>query len=300
VGLRFLDDFLTLAETGNFSRAAEERNVTQPAFSRRIKALESYVGVALIDRRSYPATLTPAGVAFRDAALGIVGQLRHARVLAREAAGKDRDLIRIAALHSIATTYHPAWFAAITRETGDYTVQMTCDNLHNCVQLFLEGSVHWLVVFSHPAVPVFLTPTSFSYLVAERDRLIPVCAPAKSGKPRYPLPGQPGSPLPYLQYGANSYLGKVVDELLRPAANKAHLRLIYEDDLTAGLKAMAVAGHGLAWLPEKVVAAELKSGSLVICGDERWITGLEVRGYTKTGISEELRRALEHGATPAA
>lgn len=297
MGLRFLEDFLKLAETGNFSRAAEERNVTQPAFSRRIKSLETYVGVPLVDRRSYPATLTPAGVAFRNAALGMVKQLQQARTLAREAAGKDRDLIRIAALHSIATTYHPAWYAAISREMGGYTVQMTCDNLHNCIQLFLDGSVHWLVVFSHPAVPIFLAPASHPYLMVERDSLIPVSAPTKSGAPLHPLPGKAGSPLPFLQYGSNSYLGKVVDELLRSVPGKANLRVIYEDDLTAGLKAMAVAGHGVAWLPAKVVAAEMASGQLVRSGDERWATDLEVRAYNKTGFSEQFRHAVEAGVT---
>ncbi|HEY5789464.1 MAG TPA: LysR family transcriptional regulator, partial [Gammaproteobacteria bacterium] len=38
---KLLEDFVCLARTGNFSRAAEERNVTQPAFSRRIRQLES-------------------------------------------------------------------------------------------------------------------------------------------------------------------------------------------------------------------------------------------------------------------
>lgn len=299
MGLRFLEDFLKLAETGNFSRAAEERNVTQPAFSRRIKSLEAYVGVPLVDRRSYPATLTPAGVAFRDAALGIVRELHRARTLARETAGKDRNLTRIAALHSIATSYHPAWYAAITREVGGYTVQMVCDNLHNCIQLFLDGSVHFLVVFSHPAVPVFLAPSSYPFLVVERDRLIPVSAPAKSGAPLYPLPGKPGSPLSYLQYGPNSYLGKVVDELLRSTNNKANLHVIYEDDLTAGLKAMALAGHGLTWLPAKVVAAELAGGRLVQSGDERWVTELEVRAYNRAGFSEQFRHAVETGLAPS-
>ena len=40
MNLSWLDDFLTLAAVGNFSRAAAERHMTQPAFSRRIMALE--------------------------------------------------------------------------------------------------------------------------------------------------------------------------------------------------------------------------------------------------------------------
>ena len=58
MNLIWLEDFLALASTGNFSRAAEERHMTQPAFSRRIRALEEWLGVVLIDRTTHPAALT--------------------------------------------------------------------------------------------------------------------------------------------------------------------------------------------------------------------------------------------------
>ena len=52
MNLTCVDDFLALAATGYFSRAAEERHMTQPAFSRRIRALEEWLGAELFDRRS--------------------------------------------------------------------------------------------------------------------------------------------------------------------------------------------------------------------------------------------------------
>ncbi len=52
MNLSWLDDFLALAASGNFSRAAEERHMTQPAFSRRIRALEEWLGAELFDRSS--------------------------------------------------------------------------------------------------------------------------------------------------------------------------------------------------------------------------------------------------------
>jgi len=66
--LKWLEDFVSLARTGSFSRSAEERHVTQSAFSRRIQALEIWLGVSLIDRSTYPTTLTAAGRAFRETA----------------------------------------------------------------------------------------------------------------------------------------------------------------------------------------------------------------------------------------
>ena len=55
--LNWLEDFLALAERRNFSRAAEARHVTQPAFSRRIRALEDWVGTPLVVRASQGVVL---------------------------------------------------------------------------------------------------------------------------------------------------------------------------------------------------------------------------------------------------
>lgn len=58
MNLTWLEDFLGLASSGNFSRAAGERNMTQSAFSRRVRALEEWLGVALFDRTTHTVTLT--------------------------------------------------------------------------------------------------------------------------------------------------------------------------------------------------------------------------------------------------
>lgn len=49
---KWLEDFVSLAETRSFSRSAQLRHVTQPAFSRRIQALEAWAGADLVDRSS--------------------------------------------------------------------------------------------------------------------------------------------------------------------------------------------------------------------------------------------------------
>ena len=69
---KWLEDFVSLAETRSFSRSAQLRHVTQPAFSRRIQALEAWTGIDLVDRSSYPTRLTPAGETFLAQALEIL------------------------------------------------------------------------------------------------------------------------------------------------------------------------------------------------------------------------------------
>ena len=57
----WLEDFLAIVDEGGFRRAAERRAISQPAFSRRINALEEWVGASLFDRASHSVTLTAAG-----------------------------------------------------------------------------------------------------------------------------------------------------------------------------------------------------------------------------------------------
>jgi LysR family glycine cleavage system transcriptional activator len=59
-----LHAFAVVGETRNFSRAAEQMNVTQPAISKRIRALEHWLGVRLVERRANRIRLTPAGQAY--------------------------------------------------------------------------------------------------------------------------------------------------------------------------------------------------------------------------------------------
>ena len=86
---KWLEDFISLAETHSFSRSAELRHVTQPAFSRRIKSLEAWLGADLIDRTSYPTRLTEAGIVFYEQAVEMLGQI----------ATLNEELLRIWQMH---------------------------------------------------------------------------------------------------------------------------------------------------------------------------------------------------------
>ena len=72
---KWLEDFLLLAQERSFTRAAELRHVTHPAFGRRIRALEEWAGTPLIEAGGGPVRLTAAGEAFRDTAEQMVRTL---------------------------------------------------------------------------------------------------------------------------------------------------------------------------------------------------------------------------------
>jgi hypothetical protein len=72
---KWLEDFLSLAATHSFSRAAEVRGVTQSAFSRRIRALEEWLCADFVNRETHPLTLTEEGKLFRETAEDAVRML---------------------------------------------------------------------------------------------------------------------------------------------------------------------------------------------------------------------------------
>ncbi|MGN0165533.1 MAG: LysR family transcriptional regulator [Lachnospiraceae bacterium] len=70
--IRILRYFLTVAKEQNFTRAAEQLNITQPTLSRQLAALEEELGTALFIRGSRNITLTEAGILLKRRALEII------------------------------------------------------------------------------------------------------------------------------------------------------------------------------------------------------------------------------------
>src|SRR3954469_3771624 len=126
--LKWLEDFVSLARTGSFSRSAEERHLTQPAFSRRVRALESWLGVALVDRSTYPTTLTQAGRAFRETAEEAVRMLHGSRAALQASSRPSHRTVAVAALHTLALTFFPRWLRRIEALTGPLDSRLLPDD----------------------------------------------------------------------------------------------------------------------------------------------------------------------------
>ena len=70
-----------------------------------------------------------------------------------------------------------------------------------------------------------------------------------------------------------------------------NLEAVYENALAEALKAMAVAGHGLAWLPRSLISGALARGELVPAGDSFWHVPLTIRLYRCDGeMTPQVKR----------
>jgi DNA-binding transcriptional LysR family regulator len=273
--LSWLEDFLALAESGSFSRAAERRNLTQPAFSRRIRALEAWTGAALFDRDTRQIRLTLAGERFRPVAEETVRRLMQVREEAREVDSAVSATLRFACTHALSLTFFPDWLRCAEQETPMGSIRLISESLAVCESLMHEGNAQFLLCHQHPAAVPRLEARSFVSLPQGDDVLIPVRAQSTD----LTLPGSEDARLPYLSYSPESGLGRIVGAARTKKDPPAWLEPVFTAHLATAIRAMALTGRGVAWLPLTLIQADLATGRLVRAGSGDWDIPVEIRVY---------------------
>ncbi len=277
--LDWLRDFLALAEHGNFSRAAEARNVTQPAFSRRIRALEEWVGTALFVRSAQGAALTAAGAHFMPETADLVRHLERARRDTFSVGERQTSSLSIAATHALSFTFFPGW---INRHVGLEalgTLNLISDSMSACEQIMLGGEAHFLLCHHSADVPVRFDPQRYPSVKVGTDTLVAVCTPNDDGTPAWPVPGKRGRPTRLLGYGAASGLGRVIAARSHDQPAIGPVETVFTSQLAATLVTMAREGQGAAWLPATLVDDDLHRGRLVRAGPCAFDIPVEIRLY---------------------
>lgn len=294
--LKWLEDFLSLVDTRNFTRSAELRFTTQPAFSRRIRSLEEWIGTPLIERATQPVSLTAAGQKFRPAAEEMLRRLYQAREDIRLLDHAAANTISFTATHSVSLNFFPRWIRRMEEHKGVLFTRLDSNQVEDCVQALQKAHVHFMLCHAHSSVDLHLPADTFASIVVGSDRLLPVTVPDAHGQPMHALPGTRQHPAHYLAYAGTSAIGRAVEHLLEHCADKPQLEQVFVSHLAAVLESMVRAGRGLAWLPESQVKDDLRLGHLVVAGDERWVVPVEIRLFRpKDGLppkSEEFWAAV--------
>jgi len=272
--LNWLRDFICLGRTLSFTRAAEERNITQSAFSRRIKSLESWAGVALVDRASFPVKLTPEGEQFLPVAKDAVAHLLGARQAIRDQDVGDHPFLRFAVLHTISVNFLSTKLEELEHSITNLRTRVISDSLSTCCQLLSDGACDFLLCYRHPGSALVLDESQFARKDIAVDKLVPVAQTKKAKSEKWALPGSDHSHLPYLAYDRTSFLGSVVEHIT--SNRSTHFDIRYVDSLVEAIKRRTLSGGGIAWLPLSSVKAELTNGELTKVGDKSWETTMDL------------------------
>ena len=275
---RWLQDFLSLAEVSNFTEAAATRHSSQPAFSRRIQALESWLGVELIDRSCYPTKLTPAGERFRRTAADMVQNMVDARagILGEPVTGNET--ITFSMPHTLAINNFPDWWKTWSAASGASSCRLLATNVHDAVTAHVAGLADVLLCFHQAQQPIFLDPDHYDRVAIASEWFRPYTA-VRRGQPAFKLPGTGKAPLPLLNYSPSTFLGRMVDLILQSAPVPVHAFKACESDLASAIHNMIVAGHGIGWLPESAAAEAVAKGRIKPAGDNRWSVPLTIFAY---------------------
>ncbi|PSW21542.1 LysR family transcriptional regulator [Photobacterium sanctipauli] len=255
---KWLEDFLVLAEVRNFSLAAAKRNVTQPAFSRRIKALEQTVGAELIDRSKTPVALTASGRLFRITARTLINQMMDGIGQLSDLSKLGGNIVRVAAAHSLATSLVPSIQSELRAGKHNPILSVEAIDVDDAIEELQEGGCDLLLAFDDE----LLRLPPYQSLQIGQAELLPVSACDSDGNALYRLSSN--REVPWLAYSPSSYMGRQV-EVVR---DKVNLQPVFSSSMTDLLKSLALQGVGVAWLPDYAIKQELQEGKVAIVGDE--------------------------------
>lgn len=149
LSLQLLDQFVVLARTKNFTRAAEELHLSQSALSRAIQKLEDQLGQPLFERKPREVVLTELGELLLQRAKHIL-QLMEDTFSELSEAGR-RGRIRLGAIPTIAPYFLPSLLSSFAKKYPDIAVIVQEDTTENLIKRCHHGEID-LAILALPLV----------------------------------------------------------------------------------------------------------------------------------------------------
>jgi len=286
--LKWVKDFLALNSVGNFRIAAQLRGVSQPAFSRRIRALEAWVEAPLFDRSRQPSQLTRAGQVFLPVAQKIVDLADSGKHAIEDLAAEDNEKIRLATLGTLSEIFVPEWLKHLGPfiDSSQFVIRTEFRTIDDYFMALSEKKVDFFITYLAPDIEAperekYDDGTVFTRLTLGCDTLIPVVAPDADGNPPWWLPDQPKGKIPCLHTLSAKSPWQIKAHMEKYYGN-LDFKPVYESSISTTLRGMAIQGFGLAWLPGALVNDDLASGRLVRAAGPGDDLSVEIRIYRCT------------------
>lgn len=176
--IAWIDDLIAIEEKGSLSKAAEARNVTQPAFSRRIAAIEQWFGAEIVNRSNRPLRLSSEMASRMPVVHDVAATLRHLRSELQASQG-DTSKVVVAAQHSLLTSALPK---LLLGKIDEHRMLLKLQSAYpeDGVALLLNRQVDILVAYETQRRPLFGQVPDLERSLITRDRLVPVTSSAET------------------------------------------------------------------------------------------------------------------------
>jgi DNA-binding transcriptional LysR family regulator len=268
--LKWLEDLVAIGKTGNLARAADLRHVTPPAFGRRVRALEAWAGMPLVDREHKPLQLTEAGLQLMKRAQESLQGLHDIREELQRNRQTD-EVLKLATGRTLARSWVADWLVLIGQTVNPKRLEVRTGGLADTLVWLEEGRVDLLVAYHHPAIAQRPRGRGFLQKVLAQDKLVPVRQ--RRLHPR----SKAINALPLLAYAPNLALAGLVEDHLERCPCPDSLQRVLECDSADALMESAIKGMGVCWLPWSLVATACQEGLLEVCWDRSMEIPFEVR-----------------------
>lgn len=241
--------FLTVADTGNVTRAAELLNLVQPAVSRQIRLLEEDLGVELFQRERHGMVLTAAGNALLEHARRAMLELDRGRAEVGGSAGVLAGMVTVGFLPSTSEILSSPLVHAVARRYPGIRIHIAMGYAGNLQQWLEVGEIDAAILYGVEQAPqVQATPLLEEPLWvvgptrAKLRRQQPVSLASLADRPMI---------LPYGPRGIRA----LVDHAC--AVSNVTLSIVAETNAMSIQKSLVLGGHGLTILPPIAFAREL-------------------------------------------
>ena len=243
-----LETFVEVADAGGISPAALRLGVSKSIVSRRLGRLEADLGVQLLSRTTRGAALTEAGVAFRDYAARVCAEINQAKEMLLPE-GELRGRLRIAAPLSFGPTHFAPVLAEMARRHPKLHIH-TCYSDH-IIDLIAEGY----------DCAIRVGYLQDSNLVARC--VCPMTAAAVASPDYIATHGAPETLEEFLTHEALMQGTETWPFMDGDDITWLHPHGRFKADNGTALVSAAVAGLGIAYLPDVLIQEHLNSGALV-------------------------------------
>jgi LysR family hydrogen peroxide-inducible transcriptional activator len=278
--LQQLRYFIGVAETGNFTRASERCNVTQPSLSQQIINLEGELKHKLFHRLGRKAVLTEAGTVFLERARRILFEVDDSTRELQDSPGLERK-ITVGAITTLAPYLMPQLLALCQARLPHLQVHLREDFRPDLTKAVIDGELDLAIV----SLPVKDPRISVEPLFEETLLLV-------VGKP-HPLASKPEVTTEdlvnqtFILLGSGSSLASQIQRFC--GDHNFEPKIGYRCAQVATVKALVALGVGISILPQVALAAEDRSKLIVKPLVDRTPT-------RKIGIIRHLQRYQSLGA----
>ena len=248
--------FRVVATHLNFSRAAEELLLTQPAVTQQIKALEDEYGVPLFDRSGGRIALTPGGAALLPFAEKLKAISDEAFAAVASAAGKHGGKLALGASQTIGQYLLPKLVAGYLRENPRISITAASGNSDAMLEALVAHRIQ-LALIEGPALRKDIHVEPFM----EDQMVLVVPASHEWADHEIDISLLKAAPLLMREFGSGSR--RVVENALAKAGlKKKEINVRMELDSTEGLLSAVEAGLGVTFVSRWAVRNQLSLGTL--------------------------------------